>query len=225
MHYDTIILGGGLSGLAAGIRLAHFGKSVRVFEQHALPGGLNSYYVRNSKTYNVGMHAMTNFASPEAKSAPLNQTLRQLRISRKDFCLEPQTYSCITIGDTQLRLTNDFRQFAEQAETQFAGAASQLRALADFLSTTGYIGEQLDKNQTARQLLGQFIAYPALRDAVLMPIMFYGNPRNDDDMDALPFSILRPSAICTAAFRALRARCKVSSFCLASSSSFSRASF
>ncbi|HUG12350.1 MAG TPA: FAD-dependent oxidoreductase, partial [Opitutaceae bacterium] len=43
-HYDAIIIGAGMSGLAAGIRLAHFGKRVVILERHNAIGGLNSFY-------------------------------------------------------------------------------------------------------------------------------------------------------------------------------------
>ena len=46
MSYDTIIIGAGLSGLAAGIRLAMFDKQVCIVEKHTELGGLNSFYVR-----------------------------------------------------------------------------------------------------------------------------------------------------------------------------------
>ena len=42
-HYDVAIIGAGMSGLAAGIRLAHFGKRVCIFERHKAVGGLNSF--------------------------------------------------------------------------------------------------------------------------------------------------------------------------------------
>ena len=38
--YDQVIIGGGLSGLAAGIRLARFGSKVLILEKHAFPGVL-----------------------------------------------------------------------------------------------------------------------------------------------------------------------------------------
>ena len=46
MHYDVVIIGAGMSGLAAGIRLAHFEKSVCVLDKHSTPGGLNSLRMR-----------------------------------------------------------------------------------------------------------------------------------------------------------------------------------
>ncbi|NLF06862.1 MAG: FAD-binding protein, partial [Pirellulaceae bacterium] len=42
--YDTIIIGAGMSGLAAGVRIAHFGKKVCILERHGAIGGLNSFY-------------------------------------------------------------------------------------------------------------------------------------------------------------------------------------
>ena len=42
--YDTIIIGAGMSGLAAGIRLAHFDQRVCILERHSAIGGLNSFY-------------------------------------------------------------------------------------------------------------------------------------------------------------------------------------
>ena len=42
--YDTIIIGAGMSGLAAGIRLAYFEQRVCILERHTTIGGLNSFY-------------------------------------------------------------------------------------------------------------------------------------------------------------------------------------
>jgi phytoene dehydrogenase-like protein len=40
--YDTLIIGAGFSGLAAGVRLAHYGQKVAILERHYTIGGLNS---------------------------------------------------------------------------------------------------------------------------------------------------------------------------------------
>ena len=58
--YDTIIIGAGMSGLAAGIRLAMYDKNVLILEKHSISGGLNSYYARGKRKFDVGLHAMTN---------------------------------------------------------------------------------------------------------------------------------------------------------------------
>ena len=79
MKYDCVIIGAGLSGLAAGIRLAHYNKKVCICEQHSRIGGLNSYYNRGGHALETGLHAMTNFAGRGAsKSQPLLKLLRQI---------------------------------------------------------------------------------------------------------------------------------------------------
>ena len=56
-EYDTIIIGAGMSGLAAGIRLAHFDQRVCILERHYTIGGLNSFYRLGGRDYDVGLHA------------------------------------------------------------------------------------------------------------------------------------------------------------------------
>ena len=79
MLYDTIIIGAGLSGLAAGIRLAYYEQRVCILERHYTIGGLNSFYRLRGRHYDVGLHAVTNFASKGTKKGPLVRLLRQLR--------------------------------------------------------------------------------------------------------------------------------------------------
>ena len=72
-QYDTIIIGAGMSGLAAGIRLAHFDQRVCILERHYTIGGLNSFYRMGGRDYDVGLHAMTNFARKGEKKGPLGK--------------------------------------------------------------------------------------------------------------------------------------------------------
>ena len=58
--YDTIIIGAGMSGLAAGIRLAYYDQRVCILEKHTTIGGLNSFYRLRGRDYDVGLHAVTN---------------------------------------------------------------------------------------------------------------------------------------------------------------------
>ena len=114
MEYDVIIIGAGISGIAAGIRLTHYGHTVRIFERHALPGGLNGWYRRNGLEVEVGLHAITNFVPETARTAPFNKILRQLRVKRADLDLAPQGHSLIQFPGATLRLDNDFEHSREQ---------------------------------------------------------------------------------------------------------------
>ena len=79
--YDAIIIGAGMSGLAAGIRLAHFGEKVFFFERPTTIGGLNSFYRIKGRSYDVGLHAVTNYISSQgANRGPMIRLLSHLRI-------------------------------------------------------------------------------------------------------------------------------------------------
>ena len=88
--YDSIIIGAGMSGLAAGIRAAYYDQKVCVLERHYTIGGLNSFYRLRGRNYDVGLHAVTNFTPPGAKRGPFARLLRQLRMKWDDFGLSPQ---------------------------------------------------------------------------------------------------------------------------------------
>jgi monoamine oxidase len=75
-HFEIAVIGAGLSGLSAALRLAMFGKKVLVLEKHYVVGGLNSFYARKGRKFDVGLHAVTNFPSPSSgKTSPLLRAL------------------------------------------------------------------------------------------------------------------------------------------------------
>ena len=69
--YDTIIIGAGMSGLAAGIRLAYYDQRVCILERHYTIGGLNSFYRLRGRDYDVGLHAVTNFTPTGHQEGPV----------------------------------------------------------------------------------------------------------------------------------------------------------
>ena len=48
-HYDVVVIGAGLSGLSAAVRLGMFDKRVLLLEKHYVVGGLNSFYAKKEK--------------------------------------------------------------------------------------------------------------------------------------------------------------------------------
>ncbi|MCF6249017.1 MAG: NAD(P)/FAD-dependent oxidoreductase [Desulfobacula sp.] len=55
---DTIIIGSGISGMAAGIMLAKEGEQVLVLEQHSVTGGLTQTYSRKGMIFPTGVHRL-----------------------------------------------------------------------------------------------------------------------------------------------------------------------
>ena len=117
--YDTIIIGAGMSGLAAGIRLAHFDQKVCVLERHSTIGGLNSFYRLRGRDYDVGLHAITNFTPRGTKRGPLARLLRQLRFRWEDFALAPQLGSSIAFPGVELRFDNDIELLTAEVSQAF----------------------------------------------------------------------------------------------------------
>ncbi|MFT6364002.1 MAG: phytoene dehydrogenase-like protein, partial [Planctomycetota bacterium] len=119
--YDAILIGAGMSGLAAGIRLAQYDKRVLILERHYLWGGLNSFYKRRGRIFDVGLHALTNFAPKGRRGVPLTKLLRQLRIRHSDLKLGEQNYSEIAFPTERLRFSNEFELFESEIARAFPG--------------------------------------------------------------------------------------------------------
>ncbi len=188
MDYDVIIIGAGLSGLASGVRLSHFGRKVRIFERHCYPGGLNSWYYRHGEVIDVGLHALTNYVPAEKRGAPLNKMLRQLRLRREDLDLCPQTYSLIEFPGYQLRMGNDFAAFSEEIFREFPDQVDGFRGLVERIRHSDCFASQAPF-QSAQAIVSEYVSSEALRNLLFMPLMYYGNPRVGD-MDFKQFCIM-----------------------------------
>ena len=186
--YDTIIIGAGMSGLAAGIRLAHYDQRVCILERHYTIGGLNSFYRMNGRDYDVGLHAVTNFTPRGTKKGPLARLLRQLRFRWDDFALAPQFGSAILFPGVSLHFNNDFGLLESEVHKHFPAEkdrfAQLLAQIVDY--------DDLDQSTfelSARQVLASTIHDPLLAEMLLCPLMWYGSAR-EHDMDFGQFCIL-----------------------------------
>jgi phytoene dehydrogenase-like protein len=186
--YDTIIIGAGMSGLAAGIRLAHYNQKVCILEKHWTIGGLNSFYRLGGRNYDVGLHAITNFTPAGTKKGPLARLLRQLRFKWEDFELAPQRGSAIVFPGVRLGFTNDIDFLRSEIARAFPNQRS------NFENMLGQILDYDDLNQenfggSARDFLSGCISDPLLIEMLLCPLMWYGNAR-ENDMDYGQFCIM-----------------------------------
>jgi len=185
--YQLIIIGGGLSGIAAGIRAARFGRKTLILEQHALPGGLNSYYVRQGHLLETGLHAMTNCAVPGDKHAPLNRLFRQLHLSRKQFQFQEQIGSEIRFCGQSLVFTNDPAVLEDAIARAFPSGIDRFRLLKTKIAL--YDPFTPAPWRSTRQFLAEYLQDSRLEDMLLLPLMVYGNAE-EHDMDLGQFVIM-----------------------------------
>ncbi|MDH4367913.1 MAG: NAD(P)-binding protein, partial [Dehalococcoidia bacterium] len=129
MDYDVLIIGAGMSGLAAGIRLAYYDKRVCIIEKHYRVGGLNSFYSIGRRKFDVGLHAMTNYVPKGIRLTPLPKLLRQLKVKPEDFALCPQRMSAIEFPDRTLRFNNDRDFFVQEVVDNFPAQADNFQRL------------------------------------------------------------------------------------------------
>jgi phytoene dehydrogenase-like protein len=186
--YDTIIIGAGMSGLAAGIRLAHYDQRVCLLERHYTIGGLNSFYRLRGRDYDVGLHALTNITPKGTKKGPLARLLRQLRFRWDDFAIAPQLGSEIAFPGARLRFDNEAETLRGEVARLFPAQADNFDRLVR--EVVEY--DDLDESHaelSAREVVSSIITEPLLVEMLFCPLMFYGSAR-EHDMDWGQFSIM-----------------------------------
>jgi phytoene dehydrogenase-like protein len=186
--YDTLIIGAGMSGLAAGIRLAYYDQKVCICERHSTIGGLNSFYRLRGRDFDVGLHAVTNFTPKGAKKGPLAVLLRQLRMAWEDMALAPQIGSAVAFPGVELKFNNDPKYLQSEVERLFPLQKDNFQRLLDKIAGYDDLNAEMFTLST-RQILDETISDPLLVEMILCPLMWYGNAR-EDDMDWGQFSIM-----------------------------------
>ena len=157
-----------------------FGLRVLLLEKHYVVGGLNSFYAKGGRKFDVGLHALTNFPSPSSgKSSPLLKLCRQLRISLDSLALQEQTSSRITFGGTDLRFTNNFEFFISEIERVFPHEQNRFqRLLAKMENFPAY---SVDAEElSTRKILSEELNDPLLAEMLLCPTCYYGSARKND---------------------------------------------
>jgi len=177
--YDAVVVGAGMSGLAAGIRMAQFDRNVCILEKHSTIGGLNSFYRRNGRNFDVGLHALTNYVPKGTKAGPLARIVRHLRMSWDEFGLTQQNGSSIAFPGVSLNFTNDFGVLEAEIAEKFPTQIDGFRRMVDGL--VGY--DQLGLGTaggSAREYVSSHISDPALVDMIFCPLLYYGGAREQD---------------------------------------------
>lgn len=177
--YDAVIVGAGMSGLAAGVRLAQYERNVCILEKHSMIGGLNSFYRRGGRNYDVGLHAMTNYVPKGTKVGPLARIIRHLRMPWDEFGLTQQNGSSIAFPGVELNFTNDFELFESEIAKHFPTQIDGFRRMVAGLAGYDQLGDGT-AGGSAREYVSQHISDPQLVDMIFCPLLYYGGAREQD---------------------------------------------
>lgn len=188
-HWDVIVIGAGMSGLGAGIRLAMAGKKVLLLEQHTSVGGLNGFYVKDKILYDVGLHALTNFVPPGSRGHPLTKICRQLRLPHEALQLEEQRGSKIQFPGIALRFNNHFPFFLENIRQYFPKQIDAFLKLDAAVESTPDTALDDSDFISTRKRLRSYLNDPLLTEMLLLPLFYYGSA-HANDLDWRQFAIL-----------------------------------
>ncbi len=187
-NYDTVIIGAGMSGLAAGIRLAMFDQKVCILEKHKVPGGLNSYYERQGRKLDVGLHAMTNFACKGERGRPLTKLLKQLRIPYEKLELSQQNFSRIHFPGYNISFSNDPQLLTKEIEKNFPQQKDHVARLLELVRNFDDVNLD-NKPQSAKEKVREIITDENLLEMLFCPLLIYGSAW-ENDMDFSQFVIM-----------------------------------
>lgn len=177
-----------MSGLAASIRLQMYDKKVCLLEKHSITGGLNSYYQRGKRQFDVGLHALTNTISKGERGTPLAKILKQLRLNYDALELAPQKKSQIFFPDHVLNFTNDIEYLTQEIRQHFPTQIEGWMKLREKVASFDEVN--LDNEYlSAKEVVKHFITDPDLLEMIFCPLLIYGSAW-EHDMDFSQFVIM-----------------------------------
>ncbi len=115
-HWDTIVVGSGIAGMACAAALTKGGQRVLLLEQHTVPGGMTHCFTRDGFRWDVGVHCVGE-QGPKDVAGKLLAWLTdgELKMNRL-----PETYERFWFPDQcQLTYSSDTTHFRQQLKATF----------------------------------------------------------------------------------------------------------
>jgi ferredoxin-NADP reductase/phytoene dehydrogenase-like protein len=162
--YDCIVVGAGNGGLAAALKLAREGARVLLLEQHTLPGGFATSFVRGRFEFEPSLHELSNVGSPEDPGF-----VRKFLVGEGEadfgFVPVPEAYHLIlTEKGVNLRIPFGLENFVETVARAVPGSREPLErylaACKGVFDGISYVGRMKGKPD-GRVLMEQYPAFLA----------------------------------------------------------------
>lgn len=128
-HYEVVVIGAGLGGLAAASLLAKRGVEVLVVEQHMLPGGACTSFRREGRVFDCGAALIFGFGEEgyNIHHTLVNYLEEDVTVIRRD------KFFRLDFAGQQIEVWKDLERFLPELEKQFPEAKEEIRGLYSFL--------------------------------------------------------------------------------------------
>jgi phytoene dehydrogenase-like protein len=129
--YDIIVIGAGLGGLCAAFEASRRGKRVLLLEQHNLPGGYATSFVRGRFEFEPSLHEMPDVRSIKEAAGVVRYLADDAGLDI-DFVSIPDAYRVIlTEKGTDVRMPFGLSECADVVEKEVPGSRASVTAYMD----------------------------------------------------------------------------------------------
>ena len=126
--YDVVVIGAGNGGLAATVLLAQKGVKVLCLEQHNLPGGVATSFVRGRFEFETSLHEMASYG-PESRKGSIRRMFEDnLKLDTK-FVQVPEAFRLITTDpgeEMDISMPFGVQNFIDTIEKEVPGSKDSI---------------------------------------------------------------------------------------------------
>ncbi|MPM02037.1 hypothetical protein SDC9_48282 [bioreactor metagenome] len=145
--YDAVVIGAGNGGLTAAATMAKAGKKVLLVEQHNLPGGFATSFVRGRFEFEPSLHELCDVGSEE-NPGEVRRLLQQTLGISVGWAAVPEAYRLLTIaeGKDNLDIVMPFgvKEYVDQMEAYVPGSRPSMekfiKLCEGIMAALAYIG-------------------------------------------------------------------------------------
>ncbi|OPY92315.1 MAG: 3-ketosteroid-9-alpha-hydroxylase reductase subunit [Syntrophaceae bacterium PtaU1.Bin231] len=143
--YDAVVIGAGNGGLCAALKLAKEGAKVLLLEQHNLPGGFATSFVRGRFEFETSLHELSNVGPPENAGFVRRFLLDECGVDA-EFLPVPEAYHLLlTDRGVDVKLPFGIGPFIDAVEKAAPGSREPLTrylgVCREVFDGIGYVGK------------------------------------------------------------------------------------
>lgn len=130
-HFDIVVVGSGIGGLAAAAYLAERGKSVLILDHHYVAGGNATTFRRRNYEFDIGLHYLGECGDREAVDRLLSEAGLEGDVEFRE--LDPDGFDRIEVPGAQFAVPRGIDRFERRLLSAFPGEAEGIEVFAELL--------------------------------------------------------------------------------------------